>query len=188
MAAIGAAVLCGGKSRRMGRDKALLPLGDTTFLAHALETVRDFPEVLLSAAQEGDYSDFGVPVVADGWPDTGPLGGICSVLTACRSEAMLCLSCDMPQVTGEFCHYLCGLLDGYDAVVPTTADGRVHPLCAVYHCRALPTLQEHLKRGDLRLQSALSDLQVLYVDVKETTFTDKLLRNINTPQEYAALT
>jgi len=91
-----AVILCGGKSRRMGRDKAQLPWRGRTFLTHLLEELSEYEE-LLSSADHTFVSD-AVPhcVVADIHPGCGPMGGIHAALCFCQSDALLALSCDLP--------------------------------------------------------------------------------------------
>ncbi|MBI2810941.1 MAG: molybdenum cofactor guanylyltransferase [Candidatus Melainabacteria bacterium] len=94
-----ALVLCGGKSRRMGRPKAFLPFEGTTMVNHVLNQVRDlFAEVFIVANEPDNYEDLGVDVVKDILPYRGPLGGILSGLLVAKHEYTFVIACDMPFV------------------------------------------------------------------------------------------
>jgi molybdopterin-guanine dinucleotide biosynthesis protein A len=197
--AIGAVILAGGGSRRMTRDKALLSLGGRTFLELILSRLREsrrrtglFRELLISAA--GDrYAGFGLPVINDQYPGCGPLGGIYSALRRCRSTHLLVLGCDMPFFDAALGEYLAGRFKRrhtngrFDAVVPRTRDGRAQPLCAIYSASCADFLLPRIQAGDYRLTAALEDLRVDYVPLDKTRYSDRILRNINTPDEYRAV-
>ncbi|MCS7050494.1 MAG: molybdenum cofactor guanylyltransferase, partial [Thermomicrobium sp.] len=93
------AILAGGQSRRMGRDKALLDFHGEPLLGRVLRRVRPLTDDLFIVASDRPaYLQFGVPVVPDRIPDAGPLGGIYSALLSARHEYCLVLSCDLPFV------------------------------------------------------------------------------------------
>ena len=138
MVSVGAVLFAGGKSRRMGTDKASLTLHGDTFLQRIAGELSPFPEKLLSVDDPDRYPQLPWLHVTDEKPGCGPLGGLCAVLRACRSEALLVVSCDLPLYERRLGDYLCGRLqEPFDAVVSTTPDG-THPLCAVYRKRCLP--------------------------------------------------
>lgn len=184
----GAAVLCGGVSRRMGRDKATLPLGAHSFLTALLEELRAYPEILISASELTAYNQFGVPVIADRYPNCGPMAGLHAVLTACKSDALLSVPCDLPLFSAELGQFLCASLhDGDDAVIVQTRDGGYHPLCGVYRKRVSAVMEACLQNGVYKVQRAFASMSVRVVSLQDTPFPDDLLLNVNTPREYAAL-
>lgn len=91
-------VLAGGKSRRMGRDKGLMEVNGKPMARHSLDLLRSFTDHRLIVANKAEYRRFGVPVVADLWPEHGPLGGIVTALLATEAERTLVLPCDMPYL------------------------------------------------------------------------------------------
>ncbi len=184
---VGAALLAGGKSRRMGQDKNLLPFGAETFQAHIAAQLADFPERLLSIGAQS-YHLPGFTSVPDLLPGRGPLGGLFSLLSFCRSEALLVVPCDVPLFSGELAHFLArSLTPEWEAVVPVTRDGREHPACGVYRKTVLPGLQARLESGDSRMYAFLASLRTCRVCLQDTPFPDRCLTNVNTPQAYAAL-
>lgn len=185
---VGAVILAGGGSRRMGRDKARLPFRAETFLEHISGELSGFDECLLSVADAVRYPVGALTVVRDQFPDSGAMGGICSALSACCSDALFVTACDTPLVTEGLARYLCAFLSpAVDAVVAETRDGRAHPLCAVYTKAAGAVFAEQIAAGNLRMRDALAHMRVKYAPLWHSAYPDEALTNINTPQEYAAL-
>jgi len=182
---ISSVILCGGRSSRMGRDKARLPWNGTELLDDIAGRLSVLGKVFLSADRESRFSGKPYPVVEDRYPNCGPLGGICSALPVCGTPLLFVVSCDMPFVTGEVGRKLQGSMDRDDAaVVPRESDGRIHPLCAVYRKDALPMLLERLQAGNLRMRDALRCLRTVYVPAADLPGGSRVLCNINTPEEY----
>jgi molybdopterin-guanine dinucleotide biosynthesis protein A len=175
----------------MGKDKALLRLEGKTFLERTVESLKGFEEVLLSVGSSRRFEGVNLRVVEDEFERCGPMSGLYSALKVCVSKRLLAVSCDMPLLTREFAEYLaCRAGDEDDVCVPVTRDGRAQPLCAVYSKRIAPVLEAHLTKGDYSVTRALKDLkdlQVKYVFLQGTPYADETLRNVNTPEQYAAL-
>ena len=145
-ASFAAVLLAGGQSRRMGRDKALLPLPDGRLLwQRQLDVLRALEpaELFISGpARPGFPAD--VPTVGDIGPTMlGPLGGIAAVLATMRSARLLVLAVDLPMMTAAF---LRGLLrhdpSQTQGAIPQAADGFFEPLAAIYPRTALPVALE----------------------------------------------
>lgn len=147
-----AVVLCGGTSRRMGRDKALLRIGPGTLLERAVELVEPLVgEVVLACGPEPRYGELGRRLALDGIPDGGPLTGLAAGLAAARTEWVLALACDMPGLErGLLEGLLAAAAEGVDVVA--FADGRGdEPLCALYRPKsALPRVWAALAAGERR--------------------------------------
>lgn len=185
---IGAVILCGGKSRRMGSDKAMLTFDGLPFLERLLHELSDFDELLISVDSPENHSQIKLPTITDIYPDCGPMGGLHAALNSCKAEALLTLSCDMPLFRRELAEYLCAeLAPDADAVVPLTSDGRMHPLCAVYRKSTVPIFETLLRSGNFRMRDALKKLSVRYVTISDTPYSEKYLQNVNTPAEFDAL-
>lgn len=185
---IGAVLLTGGKSRRMGQNKALLTIKGQTFLEHTIAQLADFDELFLSASDKFPYLSFGLPIVEDLMPDCGPMGGLYSSLCSCQSDWLLAVSCDMPLLDSGVLHYLLEFVsDAYDAFVITDRSGRIHPLCAVYSKKAAAVFKKYLSEGNYRLMAALESMRVKYVPLSHSIYPDTVLSNTNTPEDYAAI-
>lgn len=184
---IGAALLAGGQSRRMGRDKARLLLDGQSFQSRIAGQLAPFPERLLSVG-DSPREEPGFLPVPDLFPSCGPLGGLHALLAACRSDALLVVSCDLPLFRRELGLFLIGQLTETDrAAVPVTRDGRVHPLCGVYRKALLPELESRLRAGDRRMMSLLDAVSARRVPLKGTPFPERWLANINTPEDLQRL-
>ena len=184
----GAVILCGGKSSRMGRDKAELKIEGQTFLDHIAGELHEFGELILSLDSYEKYHETKYLDITDIYPNCGPMGGIHAALTACQSDALLVVSCDMPLFRRELGKYLCSqLTPDADIVVPVTSDGHIHTLCAVYRKQTAPVFERYLKNGNYKILEPFKELKMKYVSLDCTPFSEKLLKNINTPEEYRTL-
>ncbi len=188
-----AAVLAGGRSSRMGSDKALLPLGGTPLLIRALGTVTEVcAHVMVVVADAGmlkslDLPD-GVEVVVDEVPGLGPSGALASALAAAEDEWVFVVAADMPFVHPDVIRMLWGMRSDVQAVVPRVPEG-AEPLLALYSRECLHALREMLAAGRRRPVALLESATVRWVDadVLRTLDPDLLtLLNINTPDDLAA--
>ena len=105
-------VLCGGQSRRMGRDKALLPFGQGTLVEHVADVVRKAAGSVTLVGPAERFGALQLPVIEDEQPGLGPLGGIISALASCPGEKCLIVACDLPDLTPEFLTDLIDRADG----------------------------------------------------------------------------
>jgi len=176
-------ILAGGKSTRMGSDKALLRLGGKFFLeriAGSLSPVAD--TVVISAGEVGKYSELGFPVITDIHHDCGALGGIHAVLSQISTSRAFFISCDLPLVTEVACQRIADTVTGNDVVIGR-CDGRIHPLFGIYNKNVLPVVERCLAVGRYSVMSCLEELIVTVVDFSDPA----LMFNINTPEDYRRL-
>lgn len=185
---VGAVILAGGTSFRMGADKAALRLGGKTFLERIAQSLAGFDERLLSVDEPGRYSGCGFTVVVDRSPGTGPAGGLYTALTDCRSDYLLAVGCDMPLFSSGLAAYMCAFVaDRWDAFVAVTRDGRCQPLCAVYARSAAKVFGEELAAGRRSVFAALDKMRVREVPLCHTIYPDTMARGVNTVEEYRSL-
>ncbi|MDR2736062.1 MAG: molybdopterin-guanine dinucleotide biosynthesis protein MobB, partial [Gracilibacteraceae bacterium] len=185
---LGAVILAGGKSSRMGKDKALLRLDNETFLQRVQKQLTAFDEVLLSVSRETQYPQSGMAQIVDQYAEIGPMGGLYSALTACSSARLLAVTCDMPFFTDDLAEYMYGYVaDGYDAFVVVTREDRLQPLCAIYSKSAAPILKKQIDKKNYRIIDALAFLRVKRIPLAHSVYADDTVQNINTPEEYADL-
>ena len=161
----------------MGMDKAALRWNDSTLLDHVAAVVADAAG---SVTVVGRHSPKW-PSLADLLPESGPIGGIAAALQSGGAEWSLIVACDMPAVDAVWLRALLDRSAG-DVVVPRTADGRVHPLCAVWHRRAAAPVVEAAHAGRRRVRDLLADLRTHYVDLPGAEWH---LKNLNTPEDLA---
>jgi molybdopterin-guanine dinucleotide biosynthesis protein A len=179
-------VVAGGRSRRMGCDKALLPWGETDLLGHALARLRAVAhDVRILCGPGRRYFDRGVPVETDLVPDAGPLAGVLAGLAAATGRPGLFLAVDLPRVSVALLARLLALAEQADAVVPLSSRGP-EPLCAVYGPRCLEPIRRCVAAGELKMTSFWPGLRVREVRPEELApfgDPDDLFRNLNTPAD-----
>ena len=179
-----AALFAGGASRRMGTDKALLPWRGSTLVQYIAGELCPFPEKLLSAQQPSLLPGADWRLVPDLRPGCGPLGALESVLSAMRSDAALCVACDLPFFTRELGQtMLRAFREGADCLICRDETGRVHPVCAIYQRRILPVVIERLQAGDFRMMHLLANLKTDYFSVAAAQ-----MQNANTPEIWSEIT
>ena len=180
-------ILAGGKSTRMGQNKALLQLNDSRFIDRILGELNAFSEVLISAAKKGIYEDTGYQVVYDEHDQIGPIEGIRQILKHAKEEYVFICAADMPFLEKELVSYMAEFISSdYDCFCLVDED-HIHPLCAIYSKRMLDTIEEMIARGQYRLMSLLRAVRTKYIRLEVTRFDRKLVRNINTRDEYKRL-
>ncbi|HXG23177.1 MAG TPA: molybdenum cofactor guanylyltransferase [Chthonomonadales bacterium] len=181
-------VLAGGKSRRMGRDKALLPFRGKTLLEYVVAQLRKaVDEVIVVADVPNRYVlANGTHVVGDIYPGAGPLGGIVTGLYATEEGYHPVIGCDMPHLEPAILHFLIREAQGLDGAIPVIA-GRVEPLCAVYHSRCAAVFEKALHQGERAVHRVIECVDMMRVHEEALRAIDKDLRsfiNLNTPEEY----
>jgi molybdopterin-guanine dinucleotide biosynthesis protein A len=176
-------VLAGGASRRMGQDKALLPLGAGTMVEHIASAVRKAAGNVTILGPIERYSHLGFPVVPDKIENCGPLGGLYTALSITDADWNLLVACDMPDVTAAFLTQLLEAAETSDAdcLVPESA-GKLDPLCAVYHRRVAPAAESAIHRKLFKMQDFISTLRTSRWPVPDA----RPLSNVNTPSEWTA--
>ena len=173
-------VLAGGDSRRMGRPKAWLEVGDTFLLRHVADNLASaFSEVMVSFA-EPEQLEQPVPyrIVFDRKHSAGPLAGLEAGLLAARNDVTFAVACDMPYVTIEVAQMAIAAARRCDAALPRV-DGRPEPLCGAYKRSALPFITDALNTGRLKAADIANDLDVTWLEGLDP----KLLRSLNTRED-----
>ena len=179
-------VLAGGRSRRMGREKALIEFGGQLLVGRAADRLaRAADPVLVATGVPGRLGPIGYHEVADVTPGCGPLGGLVAGLEASPHELLAVVAVDMPYLSPELLELLASLRRAEDAVVPLGATG-LEPLHAVYSTRALPAMRDALAGGRYGLQQLLSHLHVREVPASEWAagnIDPRFAFNINRPED-----
>ena len=179
-------ILSGGKSSRMGLNKAFLEINGERLIDRTVKLFRQlFSEVILVTNEPLLYLDQDIALVTDIYKGKGPMGGLYSGLFyASFDHAFLC-ACDIPCLNVEFIRYMTGKASEYDVVVPETADG-FHPLHAIYSRRCLPSIKSLLIRDSLKMTGCFKGMRVLYIPESVIRSFDpecRMFLNINTEQD-----
>lgn len=202
-------VLSGGRSRRLGQDKALLRLwgehGPTLLEATVAHLAAVCDEVLVVSDGPHDWPALPARVVFDRYPDGGSLGGIYTGLLEAAFPFALTVACDMPFLNRGLLVYMAGLPRDYDVLIPRLREhaspagrrrtqsasanplpGQVEPLHAIYGRPCLAPMRGLLDRGEHQIIRFFPDVRVRYLEVEEVARFDPQalsFRNINTPRD-----
>jgi len=180
-------VLAGGRSSRMGRNKAILEVGGERIIDRTVSLFNSlFKEVILVTNTPDEYAGLGVKMVTDILPDKGSLGGIYTGLFHASRNYSFIASCDMPFLNRRLIEFLLNLKVGYDVVVPRLNSGH-EPLHAVYSKGCLNPIEAMIKKGDLRIIGFYPVVNVREVSEEELgpyLSDPSPFMNINTPDEY----
>jgi len=177
-------VLAGGRSLRMGRDKALLPFHGCRLVEFVASQARGAVNQITLVGEIGRYANLGYPVIEDIFPGCGPLSGIHAALTQSDAEWNLILACDMPEVNQAFLEQLMARAERGQAfaVIPVDPGQRSQPLCAAYHRRCASEIARALDRRVHKVTDALAALPIDFWPVPRSDY----FHNLNTPEEWDA--
>jgi molybdopterin-guanine dinucleotide biosynthesis protein A len=184
-----AIILAGGKSSRMGTNKALLPMDGKP----NIESIKDqltphFSDIILVTNDFQAYEFLEIPMLKDEYLGKGPLAGIQTGLKNSNTETNFFVACDMPFISGELAKHLARLCDPYEGVVPRI-NGKLHPLFSVFKKSILPKVEQCLLEDRLKIRDLLGELDVLYVNEGELERVmvgniEKIFYNMNYPLDY----
>ena len=173
-------VLAGGDSRRMGRPKPWIEVGDTVLLRYVVERLAPaFSEVVVSFGEPEQMEQL-VPyrVVFDRKRAAGPLAGLEAGLLAARHEVMFAVACDMPYVTQDVAEMAVAAARNCDAAIPRH-DGLFEPVCGAYRKTALPTIVGSLDAGNHVAHDVVEYMDVTWLeDLDPAQF-----ESLNTPAD-----
>jgi molybdenum cofactor guanylyltransferase len=181
-------VLAGGRSSRMGRDKALLTFGEQNLLQRALKTATGAANKTYIVGAKALYAEFG-DILEDVYPGCGPLGGIHAALASTDTDLNLILSVDMPRMSTEFLRWLIAQAEARaELIVVPEADGGLQPLCAIYRKVAAEAAERALQEGDYKVGRLFSRVPTRILaesEIAAAGFSPVIFHNVNTPEEYA---
>ncbi len=194
------AVLAGGGSRRMGRDKASLPFHGRPLIQSVIDSLKSvFSDVVIVSDQRRTYEFLKLPVLADILPECGPLGGIYTALVHGNGRPLFAVACDLPLISPELIQYILDFGIPKEsspefsesepvAKIPVQQD-RLHPLCGWYSGSCLKLIEQNLKRRQLKVLDFLQQIRMVPVPVtsEQAFYREDLLSNINTEEKYQDL-
>jgi molybdopterin-guanine dinucleotide biosynthesis protein A len=194
-------VLIGGRSSRLGQDKALLKIDGETFAQRAVNTISAAlspKQIYLVARDKNQFAAADlpndVPVIYDRYKDRGAYGGLHAALSTANSEWVFVLACDLPVVSVDLLKYLAGLIDGaFDAIVAAQPDGRIQPLCAFYRTGPCLNVVEAMLKDGGKLPPLTSMFEKVltrmlkYREFQHLHNSQNFFVNINTPEDLEAV-
>lgn len=180
-------VLSGGKSSRMGKNKALLEIKGKPAIKHIVEEMKDLSDRLVVVTNHpDDYHFLNLPLISDRYPNKGPLAGIETAMYHEDAAVFIIAACDMPFVSRNIYRILLNKIDGYDAVVPVF-ENQLHPMSGIYRRTTLPVIQQKIEKDELKVKGFFSGLKVKYVDEFDGINQEQLEKhffNMNYPSQY----
>ena len=183
-------VLAGGRSRRLGRDKAVEPLGGKPLVRRVVDRLAEVVDQTVVVVADPEQAErLPLPdtahIVVDAYPDCGSLGGIFTGLSAASAEWGLVVACDMPFLNPRLLRHILDRRRGHDAVVPVL-DGRPEPTHAAYSKACLPPMERRLRARQLKIAGFFDDVTVRLVPEVEVDEIDPdrlSFLNVNTPDD-----
>ena len=184
-------VLAGGKSSRMGHDKARLEIEGKPLVVRAAELLKPFVRGVILLGPPESYGDLGLPVIADEWQDQGPLAAVCTGLLHSSTEWNIFLACDLPVLSGKFLQLLVDrvTVSPADIVASCTVDGW-QPLCAAYHSRCRQACTGALQAGRRSLVKLFDKVRVEAItshDLAAAGLGESTFSNVNTPGDWSRI-
>ena len=181
-------ILVGGKSRRMGVDKAFLEIDGRPLFERVLAVFREtFDRVILTGSgAEERFSRYGLPIHPDIYPGSS-LGGLYTGLVHAGTPHVFVASCDLPFPSGAVARQLLSLREGCDGVVPIGPDG-YEPLFAAYSAGCREPMRRFLEQGNFCIIDLYPGLKIRYVPLDRLSHLEGAERtfiNVNTPEEFA---
>ena len=187
MNSVAAFILSGGKSSRMGSDKAFLELGGKPLIARAVEMVREVADQVRIVGDPQKFAAF-APTVSDIFVDRGPLGGIHAALASGIAELNLILAVDLPFLNSRLLKYLLAEAEASHATVTVPCSNHYYqPLCAVYRLEFAELAERALAEGKNKIDALFSNVKLRAVSQDELNangFVAGLFRNLNTPDDW----
>lgn len=182
---ITAVILCGGKSKRIGRNKAFLRINNKPFVEIILNKLqRSFKKIIISTKQSELYQylkSAKIAIVNDRSRILGSLIGIYSALKKSPTKYIFVIAVDMPTIEARLIKRLIRNHNGQDVVIPKTRKG-LEPLCAIYSKKCLPHIAKQIKSGNYRIVDFFDRVRVKIIRLKKDG-----LFNVNTPKDYRLL-
>ncbi|MDD2671796.1 MAG: molybdenum cofactor guanylyltransferase [Syntrophales bacterium] len=179
-------ILAGGKSSRMGTNKALVEISGAKLIDRTLRLFKDiFRDTILITNTPDEYFDRDVRTVTDVIPGKGPLGGIFTGLFYAGTEHVFVSACDLPFLNPSFIRFMARREEDFDIVIPRTPTG-IEPLHAIYSKRCRPEIERRLLRDECKVTGFFNKVRVLEIGedtVKSFDPGGTLFMNINTPED-----
>jgi len=183
-------ILAGGKSIRMGKNKAFIQVEGVPIIERIHNLFRElFQEVIIVTNDEDLFSNFCSKTYSDLIPDKGALGGLYTGIVFSSFYHSFCVACDMPFIKKSLVQYLIQNVANEDVIVPRTKDG-LQPLHAIYSKNCVDPIRKSIEEGKSKIIDIYHQVNVKVVDEKDFRCFDpgrESFINVNTPEELLSL-
>jgi len=187
MTEVSSFITAGGLSSRMGTDKAWLDLDGRPMIEHVIAAVAPLTNSIAIIANQPEYKRLGYPVVGDTNVGIGPLEAIRTALSNAATPRVILVACDLPFVTTELFRFILRASEDHYATVPVGPDGKLEPLCAVYHREALPAVNDLIEDGHRKIRLVFDRVPtrvIAFDQLAHLSESQLFFENINTPEDY----
>ena len=179
-------ILSGGKSTRMGEDKAFIEIEGISIINRIQSLLKTlFNEIIIVANKRERFANLDATIYSDLLPERGALGGLYTGLFFSSYPYSFCVACDMPFLRQSVIEYLINKIPGYDVIVPRTSDG-LQPLHAIYSKSCIAPIRKVLEQGKYKIIDFYPLVRVRMIDEDEFSSLDpnkESFINVNTPEE-----
>lgn len=176
-------IFAGGKSSRMGFDKALALYKGQPMISYSIELLKPFCNRILISSSNTLHKDLGYECISDEYQDTGPIGGLSSCLHQSSTEVNICLPCDVPEMKPAVIRHLLSAYDYSSCIVPLTP--LPEPLIAVYPKAVKGVVKQMISEGKYQMTGIFARFPVKYVELNEFNLqhAKHSFANINKPSD-----
>lgn len=180
---ITAIILAGGKSSRMGTDKALIKIEDKNLLETTIEICKSVCKSIIISSNNPEHGKYGYPVVNDEIKNCGPIGGIYSCLKKSETKWNFVIGVDTPFVPSDFILYLTTQTGNYDAIVPVHFSDK-EPLIALYNKNCLPSIEKQISMQQFKIHHLIDLINTNYLNVGRWVESNThFFSNLNRPED-----
>ena len=183
-------ILSGGKSARMGKNKAFIEIEGTPIVDRIHGLFKNlFKEIIIVTNQKELFTNVDAKIYIDIFPNRGVLGGLYTGLFFSSFEHSFCVACDMPFLKRSVIEFLISKRSNFDVVVPMTKDG-LEPLHAIYSKRCLEPIRRLLEQGRSKVIDLYAMVKVKTIEEHEFFAMDpkkESFINVNTPEDLLSI-
>jgi len=181
-------IAAGGRSSRMGSDKAWLEIGGRPMIEHVIAALLPVTASVAIIANSPEYDRLGFPVFADTHKNVGPLEAIRTALSNSSTPRLVMVACDLPLVSPEFVKFLLSVPSDDQVLVPIGPDGKLEPMCSIYWKETLPVITDLIQQGKRKISLLFERVPTRFVSFDEISHlkdSQSFFDNVNTPADYA---
>jgi len=178
-------LLAGGKSSRMGQDKAFMKFGEKFLFEFSLSVLKNFSEDILISSSDQRFDIQGIIRVEDEMPGLGPISGLYTCLPKIKNKSAIILACDLPLISAEVIETLIRNSEGYEITIALNHLDLPEPLIGIYSSSIIPSLENMIKMKNYKLQDLVKTAKTNLIKIPNVS--DEIFQNINNQSDYNSL-
>jgi molybdenum cofactor guanylyltransferase len=178
-------LLAGGKSTRMGEDKAFLRYGNQFLYEYSLSVLKKICNEIFISTSNPQFVSTNLRIIEDEHTGIGPIGGIYSCLKQIKNKYAIILPCDLPMITLEIIAVLTENLKGNEVVIALNDQNLPEPLIGIYSNSVIPIIEKMIVSNNFKMHDLFNNVKSDFVKIPGATHN--IFRNINSPKEFNSL-